>query len=330
MQQLRASAPGKAVVVGEYAVLSGAPAMSMALNHRARVTVSAGEGDASSVIAPGYLSRRLRFRALPGGAIEWLDALPEVGAHELLCRIWQRAGLAARPAVAMTLDTRPFFDRATGRKIGLGSSAALAIALAAALRTLATGEPPSDYERALHAHRDYQGGKGSGIDIATAHHGGLLRFQQGQANQRLAWPAGLAYRYFWSGSSVSTATKLADMPAGGHDRLAIAAESAIRAMSGDDVADMLAALGDYVVELAAFDRSQRLGIFAAGHRELAEAARTQGDCVYKPCGAGGGDIGIAVAPTDSALTEFSALAKRHGFSALDARLDDQGVRVEVQ
>ena len=49
-----ASAPGKAVLCGEYAVLDGAPAVCMALDRRARVTVTPFEGDWNRVSAPGY------------------------------------------------------------------------------------------------------------------------------------------------------------------------------------------------------------------------------------------------------------------------------------
>ena len=50
---VRTSAPGKVILSGEYAVLDGAPAVVMAVDRRARVSVSAGSGDWHRVSAPG-------------------------------------------------------------------------------------------------------------------------------------------------------------------------------------------------------------------------------------------------------------------------------------
>src|SRR5690606_42155959 len=67
-----ASAPGKAVLIGEYAVLEGAPAVAMALDRRARVGLASGNG-------PGHAVRslnsgaRARFGPMPGGGLAWQD-----------------------------------------------------------------------------------------------------------------------------------------------------------------------------------------------------------------------------------------------------------------
>ncbi|MFU8876606.1 MAG: hypothetical protein ACNA7E_00585, partial [Wenzhouxiangellaceae bacterium] len=43
-----ASAPGKLIVIGEYAVLEGAPALVLGLNRRVRVTALPGQGRLSA------------------------------------------------------------------------------------------------------------------------------------------------------------------------------------------------------------------------------------------------------------------------------------------
>ena len=85
----------------------------------------------------------------------------------------------------------------------------------------------------------------------------------------------------------------------------------------------------YVEALAAYDHGRSLGIFAAGHEQLANYAKSRTDMVYKPCGAGGGDIGVALAAAGGALDEFVMVANQHNFVELDARLEPQGVLVEV-
>ena len=76
--------------------------------------------------------------------------------------------------------------------------------------------------------------------------------------------------------------------------------------------------------LAALDRDADLGIFSPAHRSLAELAN-QAQVVYKPCGAGGGDIGIAVSDDPAAVHTFMTLAADQSFLCLDLEIADHGV-----
>ena len=62
---------GKVMLSGEYAVLDGAPAVAVAVNRRARVTVDASTAAWHSVTSPGHFDTEGRFEAA-GGGIEWL------------------------------------------------------------------------------------------------------------------------------------------------------------------------------------------------------------------------------------------------------------------
>ena len=66
------------------------------------------------------------------------------------------------------------------QKMGLGSSAAAAVCMAAFI------EPENAYERALSGHKVFSGGLGSGIDVAASYQGGLIRFQNGRPES--LWP----------------------------------------------------------------------------------------------------------------------------------------------
>ncbi|GIS21134.1 MAG: hypothetical protein CM15mP120_30500 [Pseudomonadota bacterium] len=56
---------------------------------------------------------------------------------------------------------------------------------------------------ALHLHRTWQGGKGSGLDVASCWHGGVIRFQNAQV-ESLSWPHNLGWQIVWSGISAAT------------------------------------------------------------------------------------------------------------------------------
>lgn len=329
MKAVTASAPGKIVLSGEYAVLDGAPAISMAVNRRARVqAVPAGSG-AHALTAPGYCEGRWRFRSAAAG-IEWLDAPPEPGAFRLLELLWQ----AARPAQghwALSLDSQAFADVIYGRKLGIGSSAAIAVALAMVLARVA-GRDNDGPGMAAKAHRTFQSGHGSGVDIATSLHGGVIGFRRGEKTEpeSLAWPAELHCSVFWSGRSSSTVQKLrtlegSRMSMSGR-RLQELAGQVLAAWRQADISELLGTLAAYAKGLRAFDVDHDVGIFDAGHLELAEAAGDMG-LVYKPCGAGGGDIGAVFAGEAAAVGRFATLAEGRGFRLLDVAPDPDGARI---
>jgi phosphomevalonate kinase len=98
------------------------------------------------------------------------------------------------------------------------------------------------------------------------------------------------------------------------------------AWHGASVATLLRRFGEYIKVLMEFDADHGLGIFGAGHAELTALAAREG-LVYKPCGAGGGDIGILLTDDAERADAFIAEALPQGFRPLELRLDEQGVQV---
>jgi phosphomevalonate kinase len=296
----RASAPGKIVLAGEYAVLWDAPAVCMAIDRRATAMVRDSADGACHVTSPGFAgANRLRL----------VDAVTQ----------------GRRPACDIELDTRAFMER--GRKTGIGSSAALTTALLAAL-----GNTTDVYANALAAHRRFQGGVGSGIDVAAAVHGGLFEYEMPtNAVRALAWPEGLAWRVIWTGVPSSTAAKLARLAAAethpSRSALLLAAPRMRDAWRSGNADRILEDYVDYIGILRQFSIDHGLGIFDAGHDELTDAAMVD-DLVYKPAGAGGGDIGVLFGRDDADLDAF---VERHAAlvrSVIHCALDPAGVRLE--
>ena len=296
-----ASAPGKIVLSGEYAVLWDAPAVCMAVNRRAVATVSPSADGECRLETPGFDSMD-RYRVL--------DAL--LGGE--------------RPANQYTLDTTAFFE--AGRKTGIGSSAALTVALAAAISA-----STDVADMAMAAHHRLQGGQGSGVDVAAAVHGGLIEYTRSEARARpLPWPDGLAYRVIWTGVPASTERQLAKLAAAAtgpsRSALLLAAPRMCEAWRSGDAAAVLAEYVPYIGVLRQFSIDHDLGIFDAGHDELTDAAMVDG-LVYKPAGAGGGDIGVLFGRSDDELDAFLQRHARLVNGILDCELDPAGVRLEA-
>lgn len=322
MPGVSASAPGKVVLSGEYAVLDGAPAVSMAIDRRAIAELATAAGAVCSVTAPGYAPEPGRF-VVDAGRFRWLEGGDRFAVIENVCKA---GAFTVSGAIDIVLDTRAFADAATGAKIGVGSSAAVTVALAAALTTLA-GDSRDITAIAIEAHRELQGG-GSGIDVATSVAGGLIEYRMAGTRRRaLDWPQGLHFALYWSGVAASTAERL--------ERLGLAAPKPSRGALGDTAVAaaaawrsgasraILEAVGNFATALARFDADHDIGIFDAGHAALAAAAPD--GVVYKPCGAGGGDIGLALATDTGLLADFTETARRHGFRYLPLAMDTRGV-----
>lgn len=342
MSAIVASAPGKLVLCGEYAVLEGARAIVLALDRRALVTLQPIAGDACVIDAPGLAIHDASGRPDGQGHLAWSN-IDQAGAVQLklVASVIEQA-LADGPVAAfrVQLDTAALFavDEPSS-KLGLGSSAALAVALAGAVAAHA-GRPLPAVARLVAAHRRMQGGRGSGLDIAASLSGGSILYRLLDGAPQIApaaWPQGLGFACVWSGKSASTGVFLRGLAAwrqrAGTEyaallrELAACAETAADALATAAVDDLLLALGAYGQVLARLGNASGLDIVCAEHRTLAALAA---DCgvVYKSCGAGGGDLGVALGTDADRLAAFRQAVAREGMRNLDLRIDPHGLHVQ--
>lgn len=231
---------------------------------------------------------------------------------------------------------------AGGRKLGLGSSAAAAVASAAVLVGIKKSCDPSTrrriFDEAWRAHHAVQP-RGSGADVAAATYGGIVRVQRvrGELTVETArLPEGLVFRAFALDHSARTSDVLdrlaerrvaASLPMA---QLIGAAEAGAEAVSRGDLDGFVRAASAHVDGLAALGSVLDLPLVpgeVARARELLFAAGTAGnhvDPVLLPSGAGGGDTVLwlgARAPTEQEAATLDTL----GLHALDLDLDTLGV-----
>lgn len=305
-------APGKVVLWGEYAVLAGAPAAVLAVNRQ--VVCEVRSSSTHRFAARGFKAPAVQFerppthppKDRPAALLAW-HVLGAVG--------WERVGPAA-----FLCDSSAFYHQ--GRKIGLGSSAALCVAMEGLCAHLA-GEAP-DFRRAREAHRRFQGGQGSGIDVAAAFFGGALRCQDGRALPLR--PALPAWRILWTGEGASTPRQLGRFTAY-LDRVGLGALDDLGSRS-ERLCDApsVNALREYASALKRLDAAADLGIFTAAHRR-AEQCANRYNLAYKPCGAGGGDVGAVFAESPHRLQEFEEAAAAAGLTILNLEIAEHGVEV---
>ncbi|HSL17062.1 MAG TPA: hypothetical protein VLB51_04070 [Methylomirabilota bacterium] len=342
------SAPGKLVLLGEYAVLFGHPAVVAAVNRRARVEVRPSDGSRWQVGAPGYAEDPVAFEIRADG-VRWLEpADGDVGRWALVEQVFAwlpSAGvdLAAGEPASLVLDTRAFFHDGPGgpAKLGLGSSAALATALAAALLRRGGGAAPS-LDALLDLHRRFQDGRGSGVDLAAALAGGILEYRliadgATASVEPVTLPEGLHTVVAWTGRSTSTARFLErlDRCLADGDRTVADLIAGLGEVAGEGVAHLRAGsvsrwLDDvdrFVAGLEALGEAAGIDILSEAHRELRRIARAAG-LRYKPSGAGGGDVGVAFTDDPGAAAVFAGAATGAGFDVLGLGWDPAGLRCD--
>jgi phosphomevalonate kinase len=244
-------------------------------------------------------------------------------------------------APAPACDASALFS--SGKKLGLGASAAILVASLAA-RIIEERGALGDIElatavlsRALRAHQSAQGG-GSGVDVAACAFGGTIAFRRGgESPEALAvkLPADLTLEVWWSGRPASTSELIGKVNAL-RDRASL---RYIRLIEVQEAASLEAEIalqrGDSSAFLRALD-AQRFALDALGNaagapivddvaRALGEAASALGGAAL-PAGAGGGDVlvfaGLAPSPP-----EFAARARRFGYERLELALGARGVHV---
>ncbi|HUQ51523.1 MAG TPA: hypothetical protein VM692_04830, partial [Gammaproteobacteria bacterium] len=242
-----------------------------------------------------------------------------------------------------TIDSRALF--AGSEKLGLGSSAAVVCAWAAACAAFAREQGPGDranlrVDELIALHRALQGGKGSGLDVAASYTGGAITFRLTGAGLpqigSVRLPNSVGFAGIFAGRSASTPGLVAHYRAWQRDRpreaaalvgrLAALAEAGSRALGEGDAEAWLVAFAAYGRGLEELGEAIGADIVTAEHREIGAEAQRHG-VAYKVSGAGGGDLGLACALDSERLEAFRTSVGDRGFRVINVSLAEHGLVV---
>ena len=341
MSGFTGSAPGKLVVSGEYAVLEGVPALVQAVNRRANARfIPDGGGE-------------LRLSAKPLG----IHASPIIGGGRILetALTDPKCRLAALVLHALHRDFGLRLEECGGdlhvdssdmslahgeAKLGVGSSAAVAVTLVAGFGASLAAEPFSKetiFKVADDAHREFQAGRGSGIDIAAATYGGCLRFHRPldrpAAIESVSWPDAWQWIVVGTGKSASTSYFLQRLSELKEDSSSVyhARMQTLKGLGERVIQEPGLNWIDWSLEwcsaLAALGDAIGAKIMSDEHNLHLNVARRLG-FGYKPSGAGGGDAGFFLVPVSKPLDEILPLLRDEGVHILGLQAEGQGVHVE--
>lgn len=306
------SAPGKIFFIGEYAVLEGAWAVVAAVQRR--VYLERGGGRMRPLVAMG---RR--------AACEWLER------PDLAEEIW-------------LADSRELY---VGRKkLGLGSSAAVAVGAVASVFAEA-GLSVEDkrlrkqiWAVACDVHDSWQRTKGSGADVAAAVFGGIFAYRRsGERDfEEKLWSPPRAAKFFlvWTGK-ISDTRSLVRAVRAIKARNKMFHAKLVRDMSactqtfiekGSSCLKVLfSCLQQYNDLMDALGRAAGIEVVGEFERFVAKVAGRFGGA-SKPCGAGGGDMVLVALPSEADIGKFTAAFEEAGAWVFEVGIDCGGVRVE--
>lgn len=315
------SAPAKLMIIGEYAVLEGGPAVVTAVNRRVRLRCSTRVCDDSTPDIDASLN--------------YAQKRPEVVLTQQIAQ--QEFGLRLSQMQLSTAELET-----NGRKLGLGSSAAAAVVTAAAagvaagLDLNAPAAKAQIFGLAKMGHRALSP-RGSGADIAAAVYGGTLLFQLAEPKPivtDLAWPEGLRMSVIWTTVSARTSDFLDELflfkerhpvsYAQCQRHLSEASQRFVDAFKDANLASVLQATRDFGHALQSLDNASGLGLITPEIAKICSLAELHGGA-GKPSGAGGGDVCIAFFQMVQSQAAFEAACRRDNFLPLAISWSERGV-----
>lgn len=320
-----ASAPGKAILLGEHSVVYRGPAIVLAINLRAHVWAEERRDNRIQIEAPnlgvaGYFEGG-RYRPLRGGAERWRSLNPiRVVAEKAMRRVGIRGGFNIR----VESEIPP--------AVGLGSSAAISVATAASVLLL-SGEEGSREEICEIA---YEGerivhGTPSGIDNHISTYGGALRYERARGFERfgveeLPLIIGDSGRRRSTGALVARVRRIRER----YPDIIEAIIEAIARLSEEGYGALRRGDLKRVGELMNMDHGllSALGVSTPELDRMVNAARTAGALGAKLTGAGGGGCIVALVE-EARRRRVSEAVRRAGGRALRAPLSEVGVEMEV-
>ncbi|MCZ9308864.1 phosphomevalonate kinase [Corynebacterium uberis] len=320
-------APGKLYIAGEYAVVeTGFPALLIAVDRYLTVRVSPAQ-DMGHITSDHNSGSSLAWYRRAASMVVDADGTTFDFVLAAIRVVEEIAAAVGRPLEVYDLDITSELGDDSGRKFGLGSSAAVTVATVQALCAYyrLDLQPMEQLKAALLASTLVQR-SGSGGDVAASMFGGWVCYtsfdrewveQQrnlvalaelvrqdwpGLSVRRVTPPEGLRLLVGWTGSPASTARLVGDVQA---RRTGVTSYVDFLAGSRRCVTDIVAALdaGDSAAVLEGIRRNRELlrdlGELTGTTIEtplltrLIETAQEHG-AASKSSGAGGGDCGIAL------------------------------------
>ena len=317
-------ASGKVFFTGEYMALEGGKSIILSTPQEARVSIIENNKP-HNIFRSSISNSSYPFMFNDDLNIAWLREDPE----ELGTILQQSIRKFKKTFTGKTIsiDTSEFFFEK--KKIGIGSSAAVSVAITLAFNKFyemrLTPQKIIDYS--IETHRNAQNSKGSGFDVVASYEEAralscrLTNSSKLEYNQ-VELPDDLIVIAVINDISVKTSEMIDKYQAGKEKHPSYFSKQAKKMkmeldyihsfISKNDSNSILKHLMAYNDLLLGLDRKLNIGIFE-NHDEMIKLAENAG-VFYKPSGSGGGDLGLLISNDRMRIEEVCPRLNSRGFN----------------
>ena len=227
--------------------------------------------------------------------------------------------LGVRPrSEKFSINSSDFFE--DGTKIGIGSSSAISVAIARAMNKYFKLNLDNQklLSTSLEIHNHYQNNNGSGLDVLSSFYGfPVIECSKSKDNdfkwKQLSIPDEIKIKFVKGSVSADTKEMIKKYSLGKleneHFFLEISKEmreslsELSQAFKENKILSILSAIKKYSTLMIEMDNTLGIGVYTDKDKEISILAEKEG-LLYKPSGAGGGDLGIIIGERDNLINEF--------------------------
>ena len=315
LMKVESTAPGKIFLSGEYLVLDGALATIMSTKQRVKVTIE-DIGDIDNIFYCSIIDQHFPFNVDNNYQINWLDKNPDEFGLFLDFAIKR---MRIKPNNSLfTIDTNDLYFQ--GNKIGLGSSAAISVAILSAMNNFYDIKL-SKYEtinNTMELHKMHQGKNGSGLDVIASYaDSNLIECDKNMLIEQkwntLDWPKNLIINGVLTSHESTTSSMIEKYNIAKqkdsqnfkslYSQMKKILDKFSEAWRIGDTFDILNLLKKQSILMKQLDNDFDIGIYTEEHKNLSELAESLG-LFYKPSGAGGGDLGFVMSDDLLKMKQF--------------------------
>lgn len=314
--KVNTSASGKVFFSGEYMALEGGRSIVLSTKQRAYVSIKK-DTRKSNMLVTSMSNNAFPFLLDNKLDLIWEDRDPEDLGSILKFAVKEFG--QHFDGLSISIDTKDFFYRE--RKIGIGSSSAISVALTRALVQFFDSNMDSKriMDISMDIHNKSQLIIGSGFDIVSACEDETILSCKKQKSNKLEYKAiQLPEDLLVTGVINQISSSTSDMIKKYHKvkelnqeyfkmlipKLNKDLDGIYESMIDKDMNMTISFLRSYRSLMLEMDREFGIDIYTIEHQELMKLADDFG-IFYKPSGAGGGDLGILVSNDRAKLDEFS-------------------------
>ncbi len=325
--KIETTASGKVFFSGEYMALEGGRAITLSTSQNAKVSIFE-TNDSNNTLYSSMSDQLYPFKIDQNMKLIWLEEDPKHLGDILKESINQfDKGFSGK---AISLDTSDFFYEE--RKIGIGSSSAVSVALTKAFNQLFDLRltPKAIINDAREIHSRAQDSSGSGFDIITSFVGtrtlscrildnGDYDYEKVELPEAIKIFAVINDEYVQTSEMIdrykTAKSKYRDYFSEHAPKMKLELELLYDSILQKDNKSIFQYLGRYNDLLVDMDNLFNLGIFN-NHHELVELAKDK-DIFYKPSGSGGGDIGLFISDDRKKLNSICENLELKGITCFE-------------